>query len=412
MKTFIALLSVSLIALAVAQYGTGVTPTSTTTASTYSWTTGCAYVTSWASTPVFAYCGGCATGYYQNTAQSTCMAVNTTATNTNCVAVSSVNASACLGCAAGYYLTSAGGCTVCATGAATCTNGSYANTASPGYYLVSGVPNACLAVAGSTPTVSGCTQCDPSGNNVCISCGVSSNVNTSATNPSCSANGALPGCYSVTTASTKCDQYAPTFYGTPGSTTAGAAGTVTNCVLYGITATTCTKCATGYYVASGTTNCTVCPTVNTTSGSTCWAPPATGYFVNASTSANNSAIVAFATGVATAALGQNLTCSTGYYLTQTGLCLPGNFTDTNCAIGNSTSVCVGCKSGYYFSTNLTCGACGTNCGTCTNSSICTACSNTTLYTLNSNGTCTNKTSSANILAPSFAILSMIFYYLF
>jgi hypothetical protein len=399
MKTFIALLSVSLIALAVAQSGTGLPPTSTT-ASTYTWTAGCAYVTAWTSTQTFAYCGGCATGYYQNATQSNCTSISTSLPSlTNCVAVSSFNTSACLACATGFYLSS-GACVACAiTGATACSSATTATAAAPGYFLNGTTPTNCLNATGGT-SVSGCAQCDPSGSNVCIACASNNWVNTTSSSTACVTSGYITGCYQGTTT---CAVAAPGYFIATGSTPATVGTGITNCTLYGNSATNCTKAAIGYMATSGTVS--VCTTVSTTVGSTC-SGPASGYYVN------GTAIVALPISVATGTASTNYTCTNGYYLTQTGLCLSGSFTDTNCAIGNSTSVCVGCKSGYYFSTNLTCGACGTNCGTCTNSSICTACSNTTLYTLNSNGTCTNKTSSANILAPSFAILSMIFYYLF
>jgi proprotein convertase subtilisin/kexin type 5 len=397
MKTFIALLSVSLIALAVAQYGTGVYPTSTTNASVSTWTTGCAYVTSWTSTPPFAYCGGCATGYFQNTAQSNCTAISPA----GCAAISSNNT--CLAALPGYYLAS-GVPTACPTsliGAAggTCTSASTVTTCAPGFWLSSGTATACTPCTYNTAALSGCTQCDPSGSGVCISVGAAASVaGTTATSPTSATPGFIANCFvtSGTASPVTCTTPNPGYYGSVPT----AATPITGCLQYS-GATTCSKAALGYTYSSGTVS--VCTTV--TASSTC-SGAASGYYVS------STSIVALPTGVATGTASANYTCIAGYYLTQTGLCVSGTLTDPHCAIANSTSVCVGCQAGYNFTTNLTCGACGTNCGTCTNSSICTACSNTTLYTLNSNGTCTNKTSSANILAPSFAILSMIFYYLF
>jgi hypothetical protein len=412
MKTFIALLSVSLIALAVAQYGTGVYPTSTTNASVSTWTTGCAYVTSWTSNPPFAYCGGCATGYFQSTTQSTCTAISPA----NCAAISSNNT--CLAALPGYYLLSGipTACPAAVTGvlgSGTCSSATVATSCPNGWWQATTGANCTQCTIGAT-ALSGCQQCDPSGSGACISVGAAASVaGSGATATTASpATGFLANCFITTGTSppVNCTTPNPGYYGSSGSATVTLATPITGCLQYSSTGSTCSKTIVGYTLSSSG-SVIPCTAINTTSGSTCIGA-ASGYYVNGSATTNSTAIIALPTGVATGTASVNYTCMTGYYLTQTGLCVSGTLTDTHCAIANSTSVCVGCQAGYNFTTNLTCGACGTNCGTCTNSSFCTACSNTTLYTLNSSGTCTNKTSSANILAPSFAILSMIFYYLF
>ena len=227
---------------------------------------------------------------------------------TGCTTLASPNICTPTGCSPGYFYNNATGtnvCVACSTGCLTCPNASYCSACNPvGYVLISNACTACTSpcancttnattctgcVAGySLTTTNTCTACTSTGTTATCNCGsgtywsgtacaacitgcnvcstattctacfnnyyLDSNTNkcVAATDPNCDtvyygiSTGSLSYCKTCTVGY---------YYNSPSAICSSCSAAITNCAMCG-SATACSVCATGYFLASG--NCTAC----------------------------------------------------------------------------------------------------------------------------------------------------------
>ena len=285
----------------------------------------------------------------------------------------------CTFCSSGYALVtnsdSVIACWNCATG----------KTGNPAIAVSStGYSTSCSTCYGTaaTPPVLTCTACR-SGNILDSSVGACYNCATgfqSLSGATTFASGFVNGCIScvIMFENLQCIGCSSGYYGTVNCKLCNAATGVANCS----SATVHLTCTPGYVLVSST--CTVCTSVT----------------ANCFTCSTASAIT-----VATSAVCN--TCATGYFLTSQGTCVSGIAADINCLNWNSTSVCTACATNYFQVATSGCIAVK-NCQSYSSASVCTNC--TTGYSLNSTNFCNTKNSK--IIVSRFALLSIIFFFLF
>jgi len=329
---------------------------------------------------VLSYDSSCDTtaGYYWDTTNSACVNCGT-GTNSAGVTYTGVTANCdtctnallvltCTDCATGYYFDSTNfECISCMTGKTT------AGTATDTYSGFNADCAACdvadieVRILAGTVALS-CTNCATdyewdSGNSVCVNCATGTNTGTGLTYTGLSAN---------------CKE-------------CGVTGSVISCG----------ACATGYVWDTTNSICASCVTGSGTKIDNGATATDTGFDANCATCSSASGVITC------------LTCSSDYYLNFDNTCVSGTPLDTNCMYyAGNNGHCVECTgeltTGSTFSND--CITCPSNCDVCDAAGACTVCNSGFSLSTTTTGTC--KASGANIIMPGFALLSIIFYYLF